>query len=177
MPVTKKMLRESSKRYDKAKEKHDSVGNFMGGIGNLNDAPVKAEFDTWSWYYTELSNLRVECSRLGLLVRINDNESSLYLKAYHAHIYSYLQLVLTILPYNIADKIRLKWKALSNEIESYFEDRKVFGKSLPLDNELIEKVDLLYDIALRIGQEIGLGFKASLSDNLTQNIERSLLGE
>lgn len=176
--VTKRQSEAASKRFqNQVKPQIKNVANFMEGIGDLRNMSVKAEFDTWSWYYSELSVIRVECSRLGLLVRMRDSNSWQYLRAYHAHIYSFLQMVMTILPAETADKITAKWKAYANDIDDYIANRNLLGKEYELDDQLITDIDTLYNIALKIAQDIGLGFKMSHNYDPSNSIEKRLMGE
>lgn len=174
--VTKKQSIDSSKRYqDNLKNKQKAGSDDFHA--KIQNSKIKAEYDTWSWYYTELSNLRTECSRLGLLVRVNNINSSSYLLTYHSHIYSYLQLVITVLPTPLCDKIKDKWKESYNNIQTYMKKRTNLGQNLPIPFELILSLDNLYDIALKTAQEIGLGFKISINQSTVNALEKRLIGE
>ena len=171
----RKKSESSQQRYNKTMDNFKKVGTNINAT--LRDSNIKAEYDTWSWYYSELSNIRTECSKLGLLVRINNKSSPGYLNVYHAHIYSFLQMVITVLPENVSDKIKELWLQTKDDINEFFSNKELSGLDLKIPQELITTLDFLYDIALKIAQEAGLGFKITLSERTIDSLSKRILGE
>jgi len=171
------MIEKSSERIDNKKEKFSNVQKFMGNVGDLSDAPIKAEFDTWSWYYGELSTIRNRCSQLGSLVRLNNSDSYRYIKIYYSEIYSLIQLVVTLLPYELAEKIRSNWNEAGKDIEEYLVDRNLLGSEYTIPPEIQDKLRLLHDAALKIAQEMGMGVRTTISDNTINSLKKTFLGE
>ena len=170
----KKQYKESRERYESAMK---SYGGAEGIKKGLNENQIKAEYDTWSWYYSELSNVRTECRKLGLLVRINNKQSPGYVKAYHAHIYSYLQMILTVLPEELADEIREQYHKESEKINDYFWNRNATGMDYKIPQKIIEQLDFLHDLAAEISQKVGLGFKVTIDRNTKEALQKRIIGE
>lgn len=172
--VNRKQYEESRQRYNDSMKSYGGVEGIKSGLNNNN---IKAEYDTWSWYYSELSNVRTECRKLGLLVRINNSESPGYVKAYHAHIYSYLQMILTVLPDELSDDIREQYHKESKKIKDYFWNRNATGMDYKVPQNIIEQLDFLHDLAAEIAQKVGLGFKVTIDRNTKEALQKRIIGE
>ena len=135
----------------------------------------KAEYDMWSWIYQEISNLRLEVSRLGTYVRINNQTSPGYLEPYHSHIYSLLLPLSVMIPDDIWVRIELKWLEIKKQISEFLKSRRtVPNKKIPFT--LIFELDKLYRIALLAAQKAGLGIRASFDTDLDSAIEQAITG-
>jgi hypothetical protein len=172
MVFSKKGAKQSGERYNKTQQQISNISYdpTLGVSANL-----KAEYDTWAWYYQELSTLRLQASQLGGLVRINNANSPFYLKAYHAQIYSFLLHVSSVIIDNIWGKIEGKYNEAGDSINNFFKRRKNIS-NLKIPDELIIKLDKLYRIALIVAQEAGLGFKVSKSTDMQASIESAIAG-
>ena len=135
----------------------------------------KAEYSMWGWSYNELSNLKIEISRIGLLVRLNNSASPEYLNVYHAHIYSLLLPLSTIIEDRIWTKINNMWHGLEINISSFDKRRRVV-KSLKIPRDLIENLDTLYRISLLMMQKAGLGITMTTDIDISSAIEDSIVG-
>jgi hypothetical protein len=129
----------------------------------------------WSWIFQEISNLRVEVSRLGVLVRINNSNSPRFLSAYHAHIYSLLIPISVILSDPLWKKVNDLWKSTEKDIETFNKQRvNIPNKRIP--TELIRKLDGMYRAALIVGQKAGIGFKTSSIQDFETSVEKAITG-
>lgn len=167
MPNITKFTR---KHYNQNSEQRDEMEAKFGVIDN-----IRAEYDMWSWIYQEIANLRNEISRLGLLVRMNTRESPSYLEAYHAHIYSFLIPISTILHDRTWDTLNQRWLKCFNMIKQYFQMRKA-RPNIKIPFELICELDKLYRDALRIAQRVGLGIKVTLDGDRTESVAAAITG-
>lgn len=163
----------STKRYASAMNEKSKMGEFDK---LLYSNKITAEYDTWSWYYTELSSLRGECSRLGLLVRVNDKSSLQYLTIYNAHIISFLNMLYPLVPDDLWTLIITEWNTITAKIETHKKQIANIGYK-PIEVDLINQQDGLYRAALKIAQRLGLGFKTTLSDGDSNAIKKAILGE
>ncbi len=101
-----KKVKNQAERY---KESIDTADNILtDGTFRVTDK-VKSEYDMWVWIFQEIANLRLEVSRLGSYVRINNKMSPSYLDAYHAHIYSLLIPLSTVIPDRVWRKVEKFW--------------------------------------------------------------------
>lgn len=170
------------------KQKEKSVDEFKDNIKErsfdklVNDpvffanSNVKTEFDMWAWIYSELSVIRQEVSRLGLLVRSNNEDSPNYLSLYHSHLYSLLLPVSTIIDHSTWKKIDTLWLQVKYDIESYNLIRKAIpNKRIPY--ELVRRLDILYRVTLLLMQKAGLGIRVSTDVDISAAIESTIVGE
>lgn len=166
-------IKESQKRYQKNLDESKGLGDDNSFRVNQN---VKAQYDKWAWIYSELSNLRVEISRLGYAVRVNNSSSPSYLKAYHSHLYSFLIPLSVAIKDTIWEKIDGNWLDINDDINVYMNQLKsIPNKKIPA--ELIRKLDKLYRTALLIEQRVGLGFRTERdSGDMDSAIEAAITG-
>ena len=140
-----------------------------------NFASQKAEYSLWGWSYNELSNLKIEISRVGLLVRLNNSASPDYLNVYHSHLYSLLLPLSTIIEDKIWNKIDDMWHRLEVDIVEFDRRRRVV-RNLKVPRNLIEKLDTLYRISLLMMQKAGLGISMTTDIDISTAIEDSIVG-
>lgn len=162
----------SKERYSEAMEQRSNVlqESSFGVADNL-----KATYDMWSWIYQEIANIRMEVSRLGLLVRMNQANSPGFLESYHAHIYSLFVPVSVILDDAHWDQIQLLWLSVKADIITFNKQRRaVPNKRIPF--ELIRRLDNLYRIALLVAQKAGLGFRVELEHDVGEAIAKAITG-
>lgn len=144
------------------------------GMFRVSDK-IKSEYDMWVWIYQEIANLRLEVSRLGTYVRINNKISPQYLETYHSHIYSLLIPVSTIIPDNIWKLVDKKWLDVKDTINDFNRKRKnIPNKKIPF--ELIRDLDKLYRVALLAAQKAGLGIRVTFETDLDKAIETAITG-
>lgn len=136
---------------------------------------MKAEYDMWSWIYQEIANIRIEVSRLGLAVRINNSVSPNYLIPYHAHIYSLLIPMSPVVADTVWMNIEKKWLSVKIEINEFQKKRRGLPNArIPF--KLIKDLDDLYRTALLLAQKGGLGFKVTLDVDIDKAIESAIVG-
>lgn len=135
-----------------------------------------AEYSMWGWVYNELSNLKIEVSRLALLVRLNNPDSPQLLDVYHAHLYSLMIPTSVVLDEEIWKKIDLLWHEVQMEIQQY-NLKRIGIKTLKIPQPLIEKLDKLYRITLLMMQQAGIGIPTTRALDLTRSIEDAIVGE
>lgn len=137
---------------------------------------TRAEYDMWVWIYQEVANLRLEVSRLGSYVRINNKLSPTFLDVYHSHIYSLLIPVSTILPNRVWNLVDNSWLQTKKDIIEFNKMRKTNpNKKIPF--ELIRKLDALYRAALLSAQKAGLGIRVTFEENIDKAIENAITGK
>jgi len=174
MKISKRKIEASNLRYDKAQ---DAYSSFTSEITRgLSKNKIQAEYDSWAWYYAEMSAIRNECSRIGLIVRMENDESYGYIKMYHGHIMTFLNLVSPVIPERIWDKILIRWNEIYHKVDTALIQYKTIGKSKDF-KLLIDEIDNLFRLGLRVAQIVGLGFKTSLSDVEGSHIAKTFLGE
>jgi len=167
---------------DRLEQTQNKINNSQANAAGAMDTPelkvgrdIKSEYDMWSWIFQEISNLRVEVSRLGTLVRVNNSSSPEYLPIYHAHIYSLLIPMSVIVSDDLWKKIYKLWLDTEQDIQSYNTQRRnVPNKKIPF--ELIKKLDNLYRAALIVGQRAGIGFKTTLKQDFEASVEKAITG-
>jgi hypothetical protein len=163
---------DSKKIYKKSVDDFSEVLND-GGIHVGDD--LKSVYNAGQFIFSEISNLRLEVSRLGVMVRLNNSNSPGALRAYHSHIYSLLIPCSVIVADILWTKIDKLWLTTRNEIEEYENQTKVIqNKKIP--NSLITKLDKLYRIALLLGQKSGLGIQTERVLDLDKAIESAIIG-
>ena len=167
------------KKVDKVTERYDDSQSTSRKV--LNDPmfkvgdKVKSEFDMWAWIFTEISNIRLEVSRLGSYVRINTKTSPQFLDVYHSQIMALLLPISVVIPDNIWKKIDNKWLEAKTDIINFNKQRKVNpNKKIPF--ELIRKLDTLYRVALLAAQKAGLGIRTHYTEDIDKAIETSITG-
>jgi hypothetical protein len=134
---------------------------------------IKSEYDMWSWIFQEVANIRMEVSRLGTLVRVNNSASPGYLDVYHAHIYSFLLPVSVVISDDLWDKIYQLWLKTKSDILKYYQQKNnVMNLKIPF--ALIQELDGLYRIALLAAQRAGLGFKVSAKIDTQEAISKAI---
>jgi hypothetical protein len=134
---------------------------------------LKSEFDMWSWNFQEISNLRAEVSRLGMLVRVNNSNSPSFISLYHAHIYSLLIPISVVITDKTWEKVEGLWLKTKEEIDIYMLQRaNVPNKKIPFS--MIKKLDALYRVSLIVAQKAGLGFKVQVMHDEEKAIERAI---
>jgi len=126
------------------------------------DTSMTSQYDLWSWIFSEIATIRMEISRLGSLVRINDKNSPQYLEAYLIQQKAMLHSI-GIIPDKHWKIMIKRYGELRSEIIKYNNQRAVVhNKKIPV--ELIDSLDEYYRIVLIIAQIRGLGIK--IADNL-----------
>lgn len=166
----KKQMKLSNQRYQTSQKQNS--GLLTDSSFRVSDN-LKAEYDMWSWIYQEIANLRLEVSRLGAYVRVNNNQSPNFLEAYHSHIYSLLLPISVVVSDELWKKIEGRWLEVKNEINEYLKQKKVVhNKRIPF--ELIRKLDNLYRISLLVAQKAGLGFKVEYQKDVELSIEKAI---
>jgi len=165
------------RQMDLSNSKYDSNIKQQGDVLNNKDFKVadnlKSEFDMWSWNFQEISNLRAEVSRLGMLVRVNNSTSPQFLALYHAHIYSLLIPISVVITDTTWQKVENLWLTTKKEIDLFEIQRKnVHNKKVPFS--LIKKLDALYRVSLIVAQKAGLGFKVQVMHDEEKAIERAI---
>jgi len=174
MKISKLNTEESNKRYEKAK---DSFQTFSDEITTgLAKSQIHAEYDSWAWYYAEMSAIRNECSRIGLIVRMEDDNSYAYIKIYHSHIMTFLNLISPVVPIKEWTKIDNRWNEVYNRITKALLQKETIGFAKDF-HEIVNEMDNLFRLGLRVAQLVGLGFKTSLSDTDGSHITKTFLGE
>jgi hypothetical protein len=129
----------------------------------------------WYWIFQEIANIRLEVSRLGIMVRMNNKESPNYIETYHSHIYSLLLPISPVIPDRIWKKIEDYWLSVKTEIIEFHKQRiNIPNKRIPFT--LIRKLDNLYRAALLTAQKAGLGIKVTFEEDIDKAIERSITG-
>ena len=162
---SKKELESSTKRYDKTQEKAKVIGTDMFDI---NDLAIKAEYDTWSWYYGELSTIRLECFRIGSAVRLNNKDSWKYLRSYNSHIYALFQWVMPVLKRETQLKVYEVFSKLNERIDVFVSNiLNGTAASNEVDWELIRDLDFFFNSGMRLAQLLGLGFRTTFEDKGT----------
>lgn len=136
---------------------------------------IKTEYDMWSWIYQEVANLRNEVSRVGLLVRINNEASPEYLEVYHAHIYSLLLPISPVINASNWNIIEKQWLLCKIAIEEYMK-KKANVSNIKVPFELIRKLDKLHRLALIYAQKAGMGVKITLENDIDKQIEAAITG-
>ncbi len=170
---TKKQIGHSVQRYNQNQKENASLlesGEFSVGKN------LKAEYDMWSWIYQEIANIRIRVTQLGMMVRLNNENSPSFLELYHADIYSLLVPISVVIPDQTWIKIDKQWLEIKKEINTYLQQRNVIhNKKIPF--VLIRKLDKLHRVSLLIAQKAGLGFKITTETNLQDSIEKAIVGE
>lgn len=162
----------TGQRYEESMNQRSNV--LTDGSFAVQDN-LKATYDMWTWIYQEIANIRQEVSRLGLLVRMNRPNSPEYLDPYHAHIYSLLVPVSTVVNDYTWNRIELMWLEIKNEIVRFNNQRRaVHNKKIPF--ELIRRLDGLYRVALLLAQKAGLGFRVELEHDVGDAIAKAIAG-
>jgi len=167
-----KKVKNQTERYKESQNTATEV--LSDGTFKVSDK-VKSEYDMWVWIFQEIANLRLEVSRLGSYVRINNKNSPNYLDVYHSHIYSLLIPLSTIVPDKVWKKIDDLWIKTKKDINLYKQQRTSNPtKKIPF--ELIRDLDLLYRVALLAAQKAGLGIRVSHEQDIDKAIENSITG-
>ncbi len=170
---TKKQTAHSIKRYDKSQKETNKLSE-TGEFSVSNN--IKAEYDMWSWIYQEIANIRIRVNQLGMMVRLNNENSPSFLEAYHSDIYSLLLPISVVINDSVWKKVETIWLGLKKEINEYLQKRTVVrNKKIPF--ELIRNLDKLYRIALLVAQKGGLGIKITTNMNFEQSIEKMIAGD
>jgi hypothetical protein len=170
--TNKKHIKNQKERYNESQDKSTSV--LEDGMFKVSDK-IKTEYDMWVWIYQEIANLRLEVSRLATYVRINNQQSPTYLETYHAHIYSLLIPVSTVIPDKIWRNVDNKWLTLKQEIIEFYKQRaSTPNKKIPF--KLIRDLDTLYRIALLAAQKAGLGIRITFDQDIDKSIENAITG-
>lgn len=158
---------------DRVTTSQEQQGNVLNTAAFSVSDNIKSEFDMWSWIYQEIANLRVEVSRLGTYVRVNNRSSPDFLDAYHAHLYSLLLPVSVVIPDVLWNKIEQLWLEYKTDIDKYY----ILRKSVPnakIPFSLIKKLDGLYRASLLMAQKAGLGFKVTVQQDIENAIEKAI---
>ena len=169
----KKSLKKASDNYNQGQS--DSRKSTENNLFSVSDK-IKSEYDMWSWIFQEIANLRLEVSRLATFVRINNKDSPKYLEAYHAHVYSLLIPLSTIIPDKIWKLITDKWVSLKKDIIN-FNKTRIGSPNRKIPFELIRNLDKLYRIALLAAQKAGLGIRITFDVDLDRAIEDTITGQ
>jgi len=170
---TKKQTANSIKRLNKS-QKEISKLSETGQYSVSNN--IQAEYDMWSWIYQEIANIRIRVNQLGMIVRLNNENSPDYLEAYHSAIYSLLLPISVVINDKVWKDINDMWLELKTEVNNYLQKRKVIhNKKIPF--ELILKMDKLYRIALLVAQKGGLGIKITTNLDFEKSIENMIAGD
>lgn len=136
---------------------------------------VKSTYDAWGWVFQEIYNLRLEVSRLAVLVRINNENSPKLLTPYHAHLYSLLLPCSVIIPDATWDKIDKLWLKTGEEIEEYNAIRRTF-KNKKIPQQLIRRLDIIHRVSLLAAQWAGLGIRTEYTTDMNTAIENTIVG-
>jgi len=171
--TTKKQIDSSVKRYNQ----NINEFNRLSETGQFSVSKnVQAEYDMWSWIYQEIANIRIRVNQLGMVVRLNNENSPNYLEAYHADIYSLLLPISVVVADGTWYSVEKMWLEVKQEINEYLIKRKVISnKKIPFG--LIRKLDRLYRIALLVAQKGGLGIKITINQNFEDSIEKMIAGD
>lgn len=168
----KKKLQNRTEKYNDSQT--TSQETLDSGMFKVSDK-IQSSYDMWVWIFQEIANLRLEVSRLGTFVRINNKNSPYYLETYHSHIYSLLIPVSTIIPDNIWKIVDTKWlKLKSNIVEFNRTRRSAPNRKIPF--ELIRELDKLYRVALLAAQKAGLGIRITYETDIDKAIENTITG-
>jgi len=160
---------------DRYRESQNTSANILeDGTFRVSDK-VKSEYDMWVWIFQEIANLRLEVSRLGSYVRINNKNSPNYLELYHSHIYSLLIPLSTVVADKVWKKIDGLWMKTKKDINQY-KIQRASNKSKKIPFELIRDLDLLYRVALLAAQKAGLGIRVTHDQDIDKAIEQSITG-
>ena len=136
---------------------------------------VRSVYNPGQFIFAEISGLRLEVSRLGILVRINNEGSPSALVAYHAHLYSLLLPCSVVIPDKLWLSINDMWKKVGEDIDTYLNQKKVvMNKKIP--KELIIRLDKLHRICLLAAQKAGLGIVVEKVQDIDKSIENAITG-
>lgn len=170
--ITKEYVNKSVDRYNQNTKQRLPLEDTTFRVDNN----VKTEFDMWVWIYQEIANIRMEVSRLGTYVRINNNVSPNFLVPYHSHIYSLLLPMSVVIPNAIWFRIEKEWLICKKDINDYLTIKaSVPNKKIPF--KLIRQLDKLYRIALLVAQKSGLGMRTSSMMDTNEAIENAIAGD
>ena len=136
---------------------------------------IRSVYNPGQFIFAEISGLRLEVSRLGILVRINNEHSPAALQAYHSHIFSLLLPCSVVIPDNLWKSINDLWRKVGEEIETFDTARKAIpNKKIP--KELIQKLDKLHRVCLLAAQKAGLGLVVEKVQDIDKSIENAITG-
>ena len=159
-------------------DKYDDIMSQGGNSGVDSLFPVhsvKSQYSMWGFVFQELANIRMEVSRLGLMVRINNASSPNYLSLYHSHIYSFLIPISVVIESSKWKKVEELWLNCKRDINNYLKQRSVNpNKKIPF--ELIFNLDILYRIALLVAQKAGIGITVETEGDVDKAIEDAITG-
>lgn len=171
MKINQRLLKEKD-TYEKMLQQ----GQQSGIDSMFNVAPnVKSQYSMWGYVFQEIANIRMEVSRLGIAVRINNYNSPQFLEMYWAHIYSFLIPVSVILTQDKWKKIEDLWLQCGRDIEEYFKKRSSIP-NLKIPKLLIEKLDKLYRVSLILAQHANLGITVEVEQDISKAIEDAITG-
>lgn len=172
MGKIKNLAKEMSEKYNQVM----SQGQDSGVDSLFPVHSVKSAYSMFGLIFQELANLRMELSRLGFMVRVNNKDSPNYLTPYHSHIYSFLIPVSVVIDFNKWTKVEKLWLECRSNIEMYLKQRNIIpNKKIPF--ELIFKLDKLYRISLLAAQKAGLGITIETEGDIDKAIEDAITGE
>jgi len=158
---------------NKYKQNISDAQDVLNSPGFRVSDNIRSEYDMWVWVFQEIANLRMEVSRLGVYVRINNSNSPSYLKPYHAHILSFLLPVSVVIDWTTWSKVESLYNKLQKNIDDYFTIRKnIPNKKIP--DKLIKELDALYRVGLLATQKAGLGFKVNSKLDFEKAIEKAV---
>jgi hypothetical protein len=166
-------------KIQKEKTTYDRMLDQGGQSGSSEMFPVqpniKSQYSMFGYIFQEIANIRMEVSRLGIAVRVNNNSSPSYLEMYHAHIYSFLIPVSVIISEDKWKKVENLWMLCGKEINEYFARRNSIP-NLKIPKQLIERLDKLYRIALILAQHANLGITVETESDISKAIEDAITG-
>lgn len=165
-----KKIQDSKDDYNKLRTEGYNIDSSLKVAGN-----VKSEYSMFGLIFNHIASLRIRTTDAGILVRMNNSQSPIYLEAYHVFIYAFLEQVSVVIPDSTWQKISAMWKQCGKEIEAYQKQRiHITNKKIP--TELIQKLDNLSRVALLAAQRGNLGINIVADVDLNKAIEEAVVG-
>ncbi|MHA1343363.1 MAG: hypothetical protein ACTSQG_05220 [Promethearchaeota archaeon] len=168
----KRKIDKSVSRLKNSRNEINSVSNDpLFQVGNN----MQTQMDSWSWYYQELSTLRVRIERLGFAVRINNQDSPNFLDPYLSEMMSFFIKVGIVIDNTTYVKIYDLYLEIRKEINEFMIKRNIIhNKKIPFD--LICKMDKFQRIILLIAQKKGLLIRIAEGTDSNKAIDDAITG-
>jgi len=173
MPTNiKRKIDRSVSRLENSRSEINAVSNDpLFQVGNN----MQTQMDSWSWYYQELSTLRVRIERFGFAVRINNPDSPAFLEPYLAEMMSFFIKVGIVIDNATYTKIYNLYLEIKKDINSILQKINVIhNKKVPF--LLICKMDKFQRIILLIAQKKGLLIRIAEGTDSNKAIDDAITG-
>ncbi len=173
MPTNiKRKIERSVSRLENSRSEINAVSDDpLFQVGNN----MQTQMDSWSWYYQELSTLRVRIERFGFAVRINNPDSPAFLEPYLAEMMSFFIKVGIVIDNTTYKKIYDLHLEIRKEINEILQKISVVhNKKVPF--VLICKMDRFQRIILLIAQKKGLLIRIAEGTDSNKAIDDAITG-